>query len=142
MKLIYIAGEGLLGDAIRAIEGGRWSHVGLIDGDHVIEAVWTDGVRFRRLDSLLESRPEHEILTIELPMEEAALEWIRSQISKPYDFGGAIGLGFNRNWQSDLRWYCSELVAAAAVKGGRLAPLGIRKMGVKDSYLWFGGEDA
>ena len=141
MKVIYVAGEGLVGATIRAFERGQWSHVGVIDGDHVIEAVWNDGVRYRQLDSLLLARPEHEILTIDLPNEAGAIDWLRSQIGKPYDWTGVLGLGFNRNWQEESRWYCSELTASAAIKGGRPAPVNLRRLGVKASYIWFGGEN-
>lgn len=140
MKLIYLTGRGPLSTIIRHIDGGRWSHVGIIDGDHVIEAVWTDGVRYRRLDSLMEDRPEHEILDVTLPNEAEALQWVRQQIGKPYDFTGVIGLGFGRNWQESSRWYCSELAVTAAVKGGLAAPVNVRRIGVEKSYRYFGGE--
>lgn len=139
MKVIYVAGDGLIGAAIRAVEGGRWSHVGIIDGDHVIEAVWSEGVRIRKLSSLIADRPIHEILEVPLPDEEKAILWARSQIGKPYDFGGVLGLGFNRNWSDDRRWYCSELAGGAALQGGRTPPAEEHRLGVKKGYIWLGG---
>ena len=39
---------------------------------------------------------------------------VRSQIGKPYDKTGALGLGLHRDWQEDDAWWCSELIPWAA----------------------------
>lgn len=42
-----------------------------------------------------------------------------SQIDKPYDIWGAIGLALHHNWESESKWFCSELVAWVFQKAGR-----------------------
>ena len=42
-----------------------------------------------------------------------------TQAGKPYDWAGIFGLVFrNRNWESDDKWFCSELVAWSFKQGG------------------------
>jgi hypothetical protein len=56
----------------------------------------------------------------ELPVEDysAAIACLIAQLGKPYDTFGVLGLGFNRNWQDDRKWWCSEYTAMAALQGG------------------------
>ena len=44
---------------------------------------------------------------------EAAMEFLRSQIGKPYDFRDICGIFFDRDWHTAGAWICSELVLVA-----------------------------
>jgi len=46
------------------------------------------------------------------------MAYLIAQLGKPYDTFGVLGLGFNRNWQDDRKWWCSEYTAMAALQGG------------------------
>lgn len=102
---------------IRAITWSRWSHVAIVLGDQVIEAVWPH-VRVRPLADLLKDHPVHVVVDLPCRSETAARDALHSQIGKPYDLSGMFGLALHRDWQEDDRWWCSELVAWAFDQGG------------------------
>lgn len=52
------------------------------------------------------------------PDPDALLAAARTQLGKPYDVFGALGVGFRRNWQETDRWFCSELIAYAFQESG------------------------
>lgn len=97
-----------------------WSHCAIVDGEEVIEAAAFGGVRVRPLADMLADATKTAILT--LPGDpQKVIAAVRSQIGKPYDWSGVLGLGFRRRWQDDDAWFCSELVAWAFAEAG--APL-------------------
>jgi hypothetical protein len=66
--------------------------------------------------------------------EERFWRFVYSQLGKPYDWRGALGIGANRrNWRQEDRWFCFELVAAASEYGG--VPL------VRKEASWVTGDD-
>ena len=142
MKLIFVREPSLYGKVISLVDGGPWTHVGIIDGEEVIEAVINAGVRIRRLDSLIRDRPLYQIIEIDFGdteegrrAEAEAIAWVRSQEDKPYDVWGVWGVGFGRNWEDDSKWFCSELVCETLVKAGKEFPGHIVSIGVRDCYL-------
>lgn len=42
----------------------------------------------------------------------------KSKLGKPYDYTGILGLGVNRDWQENDRWFCSEDVADTLKRAG------------------------
>lgn len=105
---------------LRAALWSAWSHCALIDGDEVIEAAVGAGVRERPLAELLAEASEHEIIEIPARNPAAVIAAARSQVGKPYDWRGVIGIGFRRRWQDEDAWFCSELVAYAFEAAGDL----------------------
>jgi uncharacterized protein YycO len=98
-----------------------WSHCGIVTPHNtVIEAAAFKGVVEHSLAGFLSGVSKHSFKDIPVPDDAAALAWARSQIGKPYDWWGAIGLAFHREWGEPGSWFCSELVEAAAVAGGRI----------------------
>jgi|TARA_R110000868_G_C10784751_1_gene755803 hypothetical protein len=65
----------------------------------------------------------------------AALAWLDTQVGKPYDWRGALGVSLSpdRVWGSDDSWFCHELCAAALRAAGR--NLFIESGHVNDSAL-------
>ena len=58
-----------------------------------------------------------ERFTVDAP--ESIINIAKTQIDKPYDWSGIFGLVLrNRNWESDDKWFCSELVAWAFKQAG------------------------
>tara|TARA_R110000868_G_scaffold54575_1_gene170488 strand:+ start:5260 stop:5748 length:489 start_codon:yes stop_codon:yes gene_type:complete len=55
------------------------------------------------------------------PNVDAAIAWLETQIGKPYDWRGAIGVSLSpdRLWGSEESWFCHELCAAALRESGR-----------------------
>lgn len=50
---------------------------------------------------------------------DAYLRVLVTQIGKPYDWGGVIGLALRRNWNKEDAWQCSELHAWASAECGK-----------------------
>lgn len=103
---------------IRAGSWSKWSHVAIIDGDDVIEAVAIDGVVVTPLADRKASDPTWQIVTLPCAKPDAVISAARSQLGKPYDYTGVLGIGLHRDWQQTNRWFCSELVAWAFEQGG------------------------
>lgn len=96
---------------IRAATWSRWSHVAIVDGDHVIEAVALHGVRRVPLTEAIARAKNHALVELPCRNYKAIIAAATSQIGKPYDYTAVLGIGLHRDWQSADAWYCAELVA-------------------------------
>jgi uncharacterized protein YycO len=117
MKILFCTSDKVVARGIRTVTWSDWSHVGIIDGAEVIEAVWPK-VRVAALADVLAAHPRWVVVDVPCPDEAAAIAAARAQIGKPYDAIGMLGLGVNRDWQDDSRWWCSEHVAMVIKAGG------------------------
>ncbi|MFA6903334.1 MAG: YiiX/YebB-like N1pC/P60 family cysteine hydrolase [Gallionellaceae bacterium] len=117
MKIIFCTSNKIGARLIRAVTWSDWSHVGIINGDEVIEAVYPR-VKATPLHEVIANHTRYCIVDIPCPDEAAAIKAALSQIGKIYDLKGMLGLGINRDWQDDSKWWCSELVAWAILQGG------------------------
>lgn len=147
MKLLFCNSNMIGSWIIRKLTFSRWSHVAIVDGDYVIEAVWP---RVRRvpLAHVIETHRDHEFAWFHfqceshelldswtrapetppelLPMEmvlaamDTAVTFARNQIGKRYDWRALFGLTTpTRDWERPEQWDCAELVAAAINAGAR-----------------------
>lgn len=121
---------------IRAATWSRWSHVALVAGPHVIEAVALGGVRQVSRGYALQRASEHCLVDLPAHNAQAIIDAARSQIGKPYDWTAVAGLGLHRDWQEDDAWFCSELVAWAADQAGEswFRPEALRR--ITPQHLW------
>jgi uncharacterized protein YycO len=120
MDVVYCRRHNLGSLALRTLTWSSWSHCGIITPDNtVIEARAFEGVVERPLHELLEESSKYVFRTIDVPDDEAVIAFARSQVGKPYDYFGVAGIAFHRQWQDEDRWFCSELLEAAAAAGGR-----------------------
>lgn len=109
---------------IRFANFSLWSHEAIIFNDHVIEAVWLDGVRIVPISKALEGVYDYGVLEFDVPEHVTydqmveAWSWLFDQHGKKYDrsaigwqiFGRILSLfGIRRNWQDDSKWFCFEL---------------------------------
>lgn len=131
MKFIYVRATNIFSLGIRALEGGAASHVGIVDGDHVIEASFWHGVRRVPREKFLEHYTVVDEIEFSVPDEAVGIEWAHRQLGKPYDVTGVLGFLLWRNWSSDNRWYCSELAVGAALQAGRTLADRHPRMGVR-----------
>lgn len=135
MRVVFCTGQDLASRLVRQVDGGDFSHCGIVmPDDSVIEATYHHGVRRRRLDTLLADKPSHILLSLALPDEGGAEAFVLAQVGKPYDWTGVVGIGLDRNWQDPSAWWCSELVMAAAAAGGRRLAGNGRRVGVRLAY--------
>lgn len=117
MKVIFTRNNWPASILIRVLTASRWHHCGIVIGNHVVEASAWGGVRKVPLGEF-KTRGKWAIYDVPLTNEESMCEWLSQQLGKPYDWLGVFGLVLSHNWHKENRWYCSELVAAAAEKGG------------------------
>ena len=135
MRVLLCASNQIGSHIIRAATWSRWSHAAIIDGDEIIEAVWPR-VRVSPLADALVSHPRWVIIDIPVADEALAIAAARSQVGKPYDLWGVLGLGIKRNWQDDEAWWCSELIPWAAKQAGTdlFRPEALRR--ITPEHLW------
>lgn len=117
MKLLFCTSDLPGSVLIRAITWSKWSHVAIVDGDDVIEAVWPR-VRISRLADVLAKHPSYVLVDVETPFNLAIIKAARSQVFKPYDFTALFGILAHRDWEQSDAWFCSELVSWAFGQGG------------------------
>lgn len=96
----------------------QWSHVAVVFGEDVIDATFKHGVARRSLSALLATCSHYEFREEACPNMQAAYDFARSQIGKPYDILGVLGIGLHRSWQDDDHWFCSEFKEAIQAAGG------------------------
>lgn len=118
MRVVFTTDNSPASWLIRTLTASRWHHCGVAFGNKVYESRARGGVQVTTLKEF-RSRGQFASYEVELPNEENAIRWLVLQVGKPYDWRGVFGLALSRRWQKPNRWYCSELVAAAARNGGR-----------------------
>ena len=135
MRVLLCTTDKIGSRLIRAVTWSRWSHAAIIDGDEIIEAVWPR-VRVSPLADALVSHTRWVIIDIPVADEALAIAAARSQVGKPYDLWGVLGLGIKRNWQEDDAWWCSELIPWAAKQAGTdlFRPEALRR--ITPEHLW------
>lgn len=135
MRVLLCTTDKIGSRIIRAVTWSRWSHAAIIDGNEIIEAVWPR-VRVSSLAWAIETHPRWTVIDIPVADESAAIAAARSQIGKPYDLWGVLGLGLKRQWQDDDAWWCSELITWAAKQGGTdlFRPDALRR--ITPEHLW------
>ncbi len=138
-RVIYCRTRNPAALLIRAFDGlGQWSHVAgiLADGEHVIEATALHGVTVTPVADLIRRSSQHVIVEREVPNKAAGDAWALGTVGSGYDWTGALGVPWSRQWQRPGRWYCSEHNEAWQQAAGlvRFHP-SARGVGPRMSYL-------
>lgn len=113
ISLLFSTTSNPFSGVIRAATWSRWSHVSIVDGDHVIEAVALHGVRRIPLTDAIGRAKRHALVELPCRNPHAVITAAITQLGKPYDYTAVLGIGLHRDWQEDDAWYCAELVAWA-----------------------------
>jgi hypothetical protein len=97
-----------------------WSHVELALPEYKQSwgSVRAHGVASFDLTSRINNSAKAlQVIIPATPKQEYKVkDFVYSQLGKPYDIWGALGVGIGRDWQDDHAWFCSELMAAALIK--------------------------
>lgn len=118
MKLIFGASHRPGSLLLQAFTFSRWSHVGMVYGEEVIEARFPR-VRVTTVAEFQAHYPRWEFAALPCKDEAAAETYARSRVGRLYDLGGLLAFPFqNRDWESSSRDFCSELPIRAAAAGG------------------------
>lgn len=101
--------------------GGHWSHTALWDSHRRVfnEALMFEGVVETRQEAWFDRYSETQMIAVPCPNPLAGLMFAQAQIGKGYDYLGALGVPWRRDWQDPERWYCSELDAMVLAAAGR-----------------------
>lgn len=111
----------------------EFSDTGSIPGDLVKLCTWSwaPHADFVLPDgSLLGARPSCGVAIVaraparrmerfEVDAPDAVLAAARSQVGRPYDWAGVLGVALHRDWREADSWFCSELIAWAFAQAGR-----------------------
>lgn len=117
VRIVFTRSHSIGSLFLRTALWSPWSHCAIVDGEEVIEAS-LHGVQVRKLDDLLAGTSKYAMRTIPTVSKDAVISAARSQLGKPYDWWGVVGLGVRRKWQEDDSWFCSEFVAGAFALAG------------------------
>ena len=99
--------------ARRSLLAGSWSHERLIlpwQPDMCVEAIFGKGVRYISLEEAKAKSSKWAIQDFPVADPDAAKSWLLEQIGKGYDYLGALGLFFGKDWDDPKRLWCSEVV--------------------------------
>ena len=118
ISLLFSTSHHPMSSVIRACTWSSWSHVAIIDGDEVIEAMAPNGVRRFPVVQAIDHAKRAAIVELPCMDHQAVIDAAKSQLGKPYDYTAIVGLGLHRDWQEDDAWFCSELVAWSFAQAG------------------------
>lgn len=113
-RAIYCRTRSPVSLGIRIGDGfGPWSHcAGFLDDEHVIECLAFRGVVITPVAELIQRSSEFVEVQFDVPDSAAGRAWARGTVGKSYDWTGAIGVPWRRNWQHLDKHFCSEHLEA------------------------------
>lgn len=119
IQTIFSNSNTVFSRGVRFVTRGRVGHVGLYNDKTgmVLESTWSGGgVKPIGIDAFIKRCDEYAIAYTNSP--ESVWTTAESQIGKKYDKTAIAGIGFNRDWQNDIDWYCSEYWAWCHAQNG------------------------
>jgi uncharacterized protein YycO len=122
---------------IRAFEGGLASHCGAVLSDGtVVDASWPKGVATHSLEQFLHGRTLVADLSVPLPDERAAADWLLDRMGEPYDLMDIASFLLWRDAGRRDRYVCSGLIARALEAGGLTTCERLDRFGVRHLLIW------
>lgn len=116
-QIVYTRDASLTSRLIRKFTWGDHSHVALVHKGVAYEARISQGVTKRPVEELFEQYETYAIYEMDASIR--VLDFIKRQVGRPYDYAGIAGVVLREDTQNALRWFCSELIAAAFASDGR-----------------------
>ena len=134
MRIIYCTSSGFISALIRLFTFSKWSHVAIEYNGVVIDSTSVDGVAASSLKRFMATHRSIHMEELTGVDEDAVWRFLKSQVGKEYDFMAIFAFPFRKSWQSNDKWFCSEVAAAAIMKGGR--KLKVSANGITPHRLW------
>lgn len=91
----------------------RWSHVGVVMGNMVLESRGGVGVVLTPINEFKDRYTSTDTGYIPCASKEKAEAFLTEQLGKEYDLKAIIGAAFNLKIDSSVAYHCSELIAEA-----------------------------
>lgn len=122
VTLIFSKSKHPISILIRLVTWSHWSHVGIVDGDKVIEASGKHGVIETPLAEFKARYDKWELAEAPVLNKEQAIAEARTYLGKSYDWWAIFGMWLRTGWDHKDRWVCSELYAqiSGIVRHGRI----------------------
>jgi uncharacterized protein YycO len=118
IKLLFSRRKHIGSWIIRKISWSEWSHVEIImPTDILFGSAAPHGVSFYSMNERLNKASRAAVMSFPGDFDAAFL-WGKTQIGRPYDYLGVLGIGFHRDWEDDHSWWCSEFAAQFLKQGG------------------------
>jgi len=110
LRMIFTNSKKPAAPLIRFVTWSDFSHVAvMIDEDTIVHADFK-GVRIEPVKDLQARSKNWMIVEYECDNPQEMIDACLSQVGKPYDFSGLVGIILRDvNIQDDSRWWCSEL---------------------------------
>lgn len=135
VKVVFTRSHNIGSLLIRLMTWSTWSHIAIVDGDEVIEAVYP---KVRRVPLAVFLKGKSKVHYDLLPCQDAEgiVSAANSQVGKRYDIGAIFGIFFRRDWHDHDKWFCSELIGWAFWMGGTPIFRNRRLRRVTPEHLW------
>jgi len=119
IRIGLLSGKSFLDRLVQYFSGSKYSHAFIICGNMKIEAMAGVGVREANIYSY-GGKWTADLFDIDATEEQQEKMWSYAwgQKGKKYDYSGVMHFVFFWRRQSKYRWFCSELVEAAAREAG------------------------
>jgi uncharacterized protein YycO len=107
--VVFTAGKGFSGWITRWYEFDEVGHVAMeLPNGMILDSVPSAGVSYH--EGLCGEVIYRFVVDCPEATEHVAIEWMMSQVGKPYDWLALAGMAFRRDWRNDSAWYCADLV--------------------------------
>lgn len=107
MKVIFGSNRRPASLLIRLFTWSRYSHVGIVVNNAVVESTFENGVSTVGIEEFKSRYTKWEIAEI-----DGDQSLVSAYIGQGYDIGAIFGIFFRvRKWNDPGKWFCSELVA-------------------------------
>lgn len=105
---------------IRWVTWSDYSHCAVLINDNQILHADTHGVRVEDITALQARSKSWMIVEFECDDPQAVIDACLTQVGKPYDYTGIVGILFrNVDLQDDSKWWCSEIPAYGGDKSNQ-----------------------
>ena len=113
VRLIVGKGSNPFSHLIKLVTWSKWSHIGLIAGNYVYEAVALKGVVKTPLSEFKDRyKGKWEIIEVEVDDVNAVYTRAKELLGCGYDYFGVFGFLVRLNLSASKRYQCAEFIAA------------------------------
>lgn len=112
VRVVYARGRSPASHLIRLFPDSapaRWSHAGVVIGDHVFEARFPHGAVMTPREKFNERYTEIEEVVFGVPDSGQGMLWLMNVLGRPYATGTVIGMAFGLR-MSNKGDHCIEIV--------------------------------